>query len=418
MEQHTESYNNASSTSTMIIEGVVSSTTESNGNASAADTQTPKSPVTQDWLQNSTIPTTTEFDQNCWLVPEEKTQTSSNNSLQEENSESPNNEQLVKITEAEDKETNTENNSDNNRMNPHMEQTVDECTELDTTLKQVYGMLCWLLMDDNVKQWRQNPLAACVQAIKDCPHLENADAERLRNNIKQVDERRQQILKQHGGKAECVPRETRLCSNGPLFVIVDHVLSGNMSDKSRCAIAALIRVHALGDTATSTSSHSTTIDSGQNTYVPNVFAEARTDITSAGWKGIKLTNSCGGPIRRQNINHQSNREPNYLECKQAHRHGITQLPMGKTRQPNYQTLLQRARKLTAPAILQMEEEMQVRREITIRDARLMVDLIAMRRREYEMKELKVREFLRALESGRLDSLEQCEDYIQRLNEEL
>ncbi|KAJ2394206.1 hypothetical protein GGF41_008967, partial [Coemansia sp. RSA 2531] len=47
------------------------------------------------------------------------------------------------------------------------------------SLKQIYGMLCWLQVGDNSKKWQEQPLEACKQAVGECPHLVDADAETL-----------------------------------------------------------------------------------------------------------------------------------------------------------------------------------------------------------------------------------------------
>ncbi|KAJ2808764.1 hypothetical protein H4R20_000655 [Coemansia guatemalensis] len=439
MEQHMDLDGDSShegTASDMVAEGAASSTSGCNENAVATDMQTSTNPPIPSRPQSPTISTTdaaaaVESERHCLPVPKEVTRSSSSSSgsiAQEENAVCPNNEQPRDTAATETKNTTTRDGAqdDDSAICPHIEQSAEESSE--TTPKQVYGMLCWLLMDDNVKQWRQDPLAACKKAVGECPHLEKANPQRIRDKIEFVDERREQILEQHGGKAECVPRETRVCPNGPLFVIVNHVLSGNMTEKARCAIAALIRVHAFGDSGTPSGSPSASaVASGSG---QGAFAEARGNITSAGWRGTNPANCGGGPTRKQYSSREEAREPNYLACRQAHRQGQgttermqglmrqMQGPTGHTRLPNYQMLLQRARKLTPQEISQMKDEMEMRREITLRDARLMADWVAMKRREYEMKELKVREFIKSLEDESFTSLEQCEDYLRRLNEEL
>ncbi|KAJ2667107.1 hypothetical protein IWW42_005883, partial [Coemansia sp. RSA 1085] len=83
-----------------------------------------------------------------------------------------------------------------------------------------------------------------------------------------------------------------------------------------------------------------------------------------------------------------------------------------------QLLKERARKLTPAEIQQMKDEMAIRREITLRDARLLADWTALKRRELEMKEMQLREFIQAHEDGTLDSLSKLEQCIKRLQDML
>ncbi|KAJ1828767.1 hypothetical protein LPJ70_007177, partial [Coemansia sp. RSA 2708] len=76
----------------------------------------------------------------------------------------------------------------------------------------------------------------------------------------------------------------------------------------------------------------------------------------------------------------------------------------------------RARKLTPAEVKQMQSEMAIRREIALRDAKLLADWTALKRRELEVKELKIREFIRAQEDGTLDSLVKFEEYLKQLQD--
>ncbi|KAJ2076878.1 hypothetical protein H4R24_005455 [Coemansia sp. RSA 988] len=432
MEIDSDARNESTTTTTAVGEDATLNPSGNNENAipAKAAPTTPNGLPSPDISITSTA-ATVEADQHSSPAPKGETRSSSSsseNGIQEDNAVCPNNEQQMGTAVVVTEKTNTKDKTrdDDSAICPHIEQVPDVSTDI--TPKQVYGMLCWLLMDDNVKQWRQEPLAACTRATLECPHLDQANPQRLQDRMKLADERRQQILEQHGGKSECVPRETRVCPKGPLFVIVDHVLSGNMTEKSKCAIGALIRVHAFGDTGTpseSTSASACVSGRGHNgPHTRNTFAEAQSNISSTGWRGTAPAICSGGPIRNRN----NNREPNYLACRRTHRQGPVTHMQGSARLmqglveqgrlPNYKTLKQRAQRLTSYEINQMEDEMVMRREITLRDARLMADWVAMKRREFEMKELKIQEFIKAIEDETCNSLEQCEEYIRRLNEEL
>ncbi|KAJ2710297.1 hypothetical protein H4R19_003813, partial [Coemansia spiralis] len=90
-------------------------------------------------------------------------------------------------------------------------------------LKQVYGMLCWLLVGGNTEAWRNDPQQACRTAIEQCPHLAGADAGQLKETMDRIGVERQRILDAHDGQADRVPRGVRLFGGGgPLFVIVDN----------------------------------------------------------------------------------------------------------------------------------------------------------------------------------------------------
>ncbi|KAJ1663132.1 hypothetical protein EV178_005255 [Coemansia sp. RSA 1646] len=161
------------------------------------------------------------------------------------------------------------------------------------TLKQIYGMLCWLRAHpNNSKLWSEDRKRACERAIAECPHLKDADAMTLESKFAELEERRCEIIDQFDGTADKVPRDTRLFEGGPLFSIVDHALAGEQQ-----------------------------------------------------------------------------------------------------RQPE-NSLLERARRLSPAEIDQMRDEMVIRRQIAMRDAILLADWIAMRRRELELQEAKIRELIR------------------------
>ncbi|KAJ2156025.1 hypothetical protein GGF46_005457 [Coemansia sp. RSA 552] len=230
--------------------------------------------------------------------------------------------------------------------------------ESTTTLRQVYGMLCWLLADSGHKQiWRQDPGQACRLATQQCPHLQGASVTCLLSQMNSICHRRTQILEEHEGSAAEVPRETRVFPGGPLFVIVDYAMTEE--DRPQCAaVMALLRMNATG--------HPPPQQQDQG---------------------------CG-PVRHR--------------------------PADKARGTPYgrKALEERVRRLTPAEIQQMRSEMAIRREIALRDARLLADWTAMKRRELELKEAKIREFIRAQEDGTLASLVEFEKYLKRLHDGL
>ncbi|KAJ2556455.1 hypothetical protein GGH12_006326, partial [Coemansia sp. RSA 1822] len=62
----------------------------------------------------------------------------------------------------------------------------------------------------------------------------------------------------------------------------------------------------------------------------------------------------------------------------------------------------------------MRSEMAIRRKIALRDAKVLADWTAMKRRELELREMKIREFIRAQEDGTIDSLLKFEEYLKRI----
>ncbi|KAJ2391809.1 hypothetical protein H4S02_001132 [Coemansia sp. RSA 2611] len=237
--------------------------------------------------------------------------------------------------------------------------TAETVAENSTTLKQVYGMLCWLLIDGNCGWWRAAPLEASRQAIQQCPHLTGADAQQLEAKMAGIARRREQLIQEYG-TAEAVPRETRVFAGGPLFVIVDYALAGRTTQVPADEIYALLQIHGVGKCADKAS-------------------------------------SAGGPIR-----HTPQRKS----------------PTSQRRLSPEHPLMQRARKLTPAEVKQMQSEMAIRREIALRDAKLLADWTALKRRELEVKELKIREFIRAQEDGTLDSLVKFEEYLKQLQDSL
>ncbi|KAJ2448751.1 hypothetical protein GGF42_004996 [Coemansia sp. RSA 2424] len=219
------------------------------------------------------------------------------------------------------------------------------------SLKQIYGMLCWLQVGDNSKRWQEEPLEACKQAVSECPHLVDTDAEQLCAQMDSVNEQRKQKIAEFGDAAS-VPQEARVFPGGPLFAIVDYALSGH------CA-SALVEAHGTGRPA-------------------DAVAES----------------SASGPIRNsQQQHHQSKRPGPYSSASSS--------------------VMERARRLTPAEIQQMRDELAIRREIAMRDAVLLADWTALKRRELEIKELKLRELIRSNRSSgySIEGLLQFEEYV-------
>ncbi|KAJ2775085.1 hypothetical protein IWQ57_000545 [Coemansia nantahalensis] len=204
------------------------------------------------------------------------------------------------------------------------------------TLKQVYGMLCWLLVDDNSKAWRKDHREACRTAIAQCPHLAGADAAQLQATMDRIGVERQRILDAHGGQADAVPRDTRLFDGGPLFVIVDNALAGRAAQMPPADLGAALRVHAMGP---------------------------------------EPAHAAGGAVRRPDDSRRT------------------------ARGSPYAALAERARRLTPEEVRQMRDELHIRRDIALRDARLMADWTAMKRRELELQEARIRRFIKTHEDG-------------------
>ncbi|KAI9474340.1 hypothetical protein BX667DRAFT_366285 [Coemansia mojavensis] len=230
------------------------------------------------------------------------------------------------------------------------------------TLKQIYGMLCWLLIDGNAQKWTAAPQEACQAATQQCPHLADADAHQLYLKMQDIASKRDELLQQHA-TADKVPKDTRVFAGGPLFAIVDYAFSGKTAQVPADEIYSLLQVHGVGKSSRS-------------------------------------------PIRAASSSLRPSPYPPSAAAEQHRRLSPEQL------------LKERARKLTPAEIQQMKDEMAIRREIALRDARLLADWTALKRRELEMKEMQLREFIQAHEDGTLDSLSKLEQCIKRLQDML
>ncbi|KAJ1989315.1 hypothetical protein GGI25_006147 [Coemansia spiralis] len=223
--------------------------------------------------------------------------------------------------------------SNNSNENDETPPPTSPQVNAEITLKQVYGMLCWLQTDpQNGQQWRSQRLQACVRAIHECRHLTGASAPGLLKKMEEIEKKVCDMADQYGG-AENVPQDTRLFDNGPLFVIVNHAMSGeNTADQPRTG------------------------------------------------HGLRAT----GAARRP-------REPHRMDL-----------------------LVERARRLSKEEICQMRDEIVIRRQIAIRDARLLADWMAVRRRELKMQEMRLRQLIRDQLSSGTEGLRQFEEYLRQL----
>ncbi|KAJ2861962.1 hypothetical protein GGH94_004575 [Coemansia aciculifera] len=229
------------------------------------------------------------------------------------------------------------------------------------SLKQIYGMLCWLQVGDNSKKWQEQPLEACRQAVGECPHLVDADAEKLSAQMDEINEQRKKKIAEFGD-ASSVPQDARVFPGGPLFAIVDYALSGH------CA-SALIEAHGTGRPTKDTANNST-----------------------------------GGPIRNSRQHSQQQQQQQQQRSTQR----LEPYPTGLS-------LVERARRLSPAEIKQMRDELAIRREIATRDAILLADWTALKRRELEVKEMKLREMIRSNHNGSIEGLLQFEEYINSVS---
>ncbi|KAJ2751347.1 hypothetical protein GGI19_004535 [Coemansia pectinata] len=238
----------------------------------------------------------------------------------------------------------------------------EEAAATSLSLKQIYGMLCWLQVGNNSKKWQEQPLEACKQAVGECPHLVDADAEKLSAQMDEINEQRKKKIAEFGD-ASSVPQDARVFPGGPLFAIVDYALSGH------CA-SALIEAHGTGRPTKDT-----------------------------------VSNSTGGPIRNSR---QQSQQQQQQQQQQRSTQRLEPYPTGLS-------LVERARRLSPAEIKQMRDELAIRREIATRDAILLADWTALKRRELEVKEMKLREMIRSNHNGSIEGLLQFEEYINSVS---
>ncbi|KAJ2378777.1 hypothetical protein IW150_000584 [Coemansia sp. RSA 2607] len=91
----------------------------------------------------------------------------------------------------------------------------------------------------------------------------------------------------------------------------------------------------------------------------------------------------------------------------------------RTMLPAEHPFMQRARRLTPAEVRQMRDELAVRREIGIRDAVLLADWVALRRRELELKERQLREIAReAQRDTSVEAMARLDEFMRRMSEEM
>ncbi|KAJ1804302.1 hypothetical protein LPJ75_005620, partial [Coemansia sp. RSA 2598] len=244
------------------------------------------------------------------------------------------------------------------------EKEQSETAPEEITLKQLYGMLCWLQVGDNRKRWMERPLDACVQATSECPHLINADPRKLTAKLDALNMARLRMIDSYGG-AGSVPQDVRMFEGGPLFVLFHHAVSAAPEASSDAQTQSQIMANATGlrqpvaEQQQQQQQQHQPAGGGVATAGPGSFRSVLENPAFGGLGG-------GGPTRH-------------------HRRAA-----GPT-VPSEHPFMQRARRLTPAEIRQMRDELAIRREIGIRDAALLADWIALRRRELELKEAQIRE---------------------------
>ncbi|KAJ1882974.1 hypothetical protein H4R99_001204 [Coemansia sp. RSA 1722] len=290
------------------------------------------------------------------------------------------------------------------QIQPQQQQTKIE----DITLKQLYGMLCWLQVGNNRRRWLEKPLDACIMAATECPHLINANPNKLTAKLDELNMARLQIIEKYGG-AHKVPQDIRMFEGGPLFVIFQHALTEAPEGSHDAQTRSQLMANATGlkqaaceqpaEPATNmfrdpisqfgkSSSESTLPGSGSRSGSGLNPGSFRNVLENPAFGGL----GAGGPIRHQK------------------RTG--------TMMPNEHPFMQRARRLTPAEVRQMKEELAIRREIGIRDAVLLADWIALRRRELELKEAQIREIVRGAKDGTVENMVRFEEFMRKMYEEM
>ncbi|KAJ1719557.1 hypothetical protein LPJ53_005698 [Coemansia erecta] len=253
------------------------------------------------------------------------------------------------------------------------------------TLKQLYGMLCWLQVGDNRSLWLADPLGGCQRAITCCPHLAEASAEMLNAVMGELNTRRLRIVERHGS-ADDVPKDERMFEGGPLFVIFNHAVAGRLAE-----VGAALRANATG--------------AGQAQAQSQPQAQRQQSPVRSGIRGLMDSPAFGGPVGSS-----SSSSPAAAGGPARHR---------RTMLPAEHPFMQRARRLTPAEVRQMRDELAVRREIGIRDAVLLADWVALRRRELELKERQLREIARdAQRDSSVEAIARLDEFMRRMHEEM
>ncbi|KAJ2719229.1 hypothetical protein GGI07_005338 [Coemansia sp. Benny D115] len=263
------------------------------------------------------------------------------------------------------------------------------------TLKQLYGMLCWLQVKGNRGFWLERPLDACRRATAECQHLIDADAVGLAATMDELNVARLQMIAEHGG-AERVPQDTRMFAGGPLFVLFNHaVVGGSEADEANAQVVA----NATGLKARQ--QQQTPLADGGSSRPPNNMpihstlpapTVATAAAMAAAGPAAAPPHAAGGPVR--------GRAGSGATAVETH------------------PFLQRARQLTRAEIRQMRDELAIRREIGMRDALLLADWTALRRRELELRERQIREAVRDARDGTAESIVRFEEFMRKLHSEL
>ncbi|KAJ1840910.1 hypothetical protein LPJ73_006289, partial [Coemansia sp. RSA 2703] len=249
------------------------------------------------------------------------------------------------------------------------------------TLKQLYGMLCWLQVGDNRSLWLADSLDGCRRAITRCPHLGQASAEMLDSVMNELNSRRLQMIERYGS-AEDVPKDTRMFEGGPLFVIFNHAVAGRLVEVGSALLANATGVPQDQQQQQQPQNHQQKQYSGIRSLMNSpAFGGPVSPAAAAG---------AGGPTRHR-----------------------------RTMLPAEHPFMQRARRLTPAEVRQMRDELAVRREIGIRDAVLLADWVALRRRELELKERQLREIAReAQRDTSVEAMARLDEFMRRMSEEM
>ncbi|KAJ1900928.1 hypothetical protein LPJ66_001136 [Kickxella alabastrina] len=277
------------------------------------------------------------------------------------------------------------------------------------TLKELYGMLCWLQISDNRRLWQSRPLDACTQATRECQHLLDANPRALTATLDELNMARLQILEDHQGVAENVPQDLRLFPGGPLFVIFNHAVAGQPADAEPVPseTCSLIMANATG--ALKKQQQMMTQQQQQQPAVaePMSTGQYLGDSANTNTSGSGSVNSRSRSSTVEKSANSGGGGPS--------RHGTHRVSSGML--PCEHPFMQRARRLTPAEVRQMKDELAVRREISLRDAVLLADWTALRRRELELRERQIREFVREAQDGSVESLVRFEEFMRKIYDE-
>ncbi|ORX65899.1 hypothetical protein DL89DRAFT_270462 [Linderina pennispora] len=231
------------------------------------------------------------------------------------------------------------------------------------TLKHIYSIFCWLHCQHNNRMWRESPLSACQKAVTDCRFMADANPEKLRAKLDEIRNIHAEIIEKYGS-ADKVPKDLRVVPGGPLFSIVNFVFTG------QC-------LQAKGEDCVKFVSNSATSGSSlaENAQHESVSATA-SQQRSLG----------GGPVRHGRAHSQLSRD---------------------------HPLVRKAVSLTPDDVKQMVHEMTIRKAIALRDAKLLADWTAMRRRELEVKEMRLRQHIGTSTSSRIEELLEFNDFLKK-----